>query len=168
MESTSETTTAADRDTKQSADVEKGLGDKETGTALPSSSASFNEARIQDEEKALPVNGDSGKEAIEESAVEHDPNVVDWDENDPDNPYNWPAKKKWLNIGVLAAVTFLTPLASSFFAPAVPRLMANFHSTSEITATFVVSVFVLSTRALMRQADRGADISLASQLGLLS
>lgn len=167
MASTSETTTAADQDTKQSADVEKGLGDKETGTALPSSSASLDETRIQDEEKALPVN-ESGKDAVEDSAVEHDPNVVDWDENDPDNPYNWTAKKKWLNIGVLAAVTFLTPLASSFFAPAVPRLMADFNSTSEITATFVVSVFVFSSRALFKQANRGADTFSASQSGLSS
>lgn len=167
MESTSETTTTAIRDTKQSADIEKGLGDKETGTALPSSSPSFDQPRNQDEEKALPVS-ESGKDTIEDIAVEHDPNVVDWDENDPDEPYNWPGKKKWLNIGVLAAVTFLTPLASSFFAPAVPRLMADFHSTSEITATFVVSVFVSLSSALVEQADRSADTFLASQSGLSS
>lgn len=138
----------SNEDTKQPTDIEKGLGDKETGTALPSSSASFDEPALRDEEKALPTDDQPGKSAAEETAVEHDPNVVYWAENDPENPYNWPAKKKWLNIGVLAAVTFLTPLASSFFAPAVPRLMADFQSTSEITATFVVSVSVFPSHGI--------------------
>lgn len=136
----------ANKITTPSADIEKALGDKETGNALPSSSASFDELPIRDEEKAIPVTEESSKDVAEESAVEQDPNIVDWAENDPENPYNWPAKKKWLNIGVLAAVTFLTPLASSFFAPGVPRLMADFNSTSEITATFVVSVSVSLSR----------------------
>lgn len=64
-------------------------------------------------------------------------------EQDPENPMNWTNKKKWSNIGVMSAITFLTPLASSMFAPGVPRVMAEFHSTSNITATFVVSIFVL-------------------------
>ena len=44
-----------------------------------------------------------------------DPNIVDWDgPDDPDNPLNWSTKKKWFNIGVMAAITFLTYAA---FAP---------------------------------------------------
>lgn len=107
-----------------------------------SSAVSLDRRSLHDEEKGLPVNGEPDKEpAVTDN--EHDPNIVDWDENDPENPYNWTAKKKWLNIGVLSCLTLLTPLGSSFFAPGVPRVMKDFNSESEITATFVVSVYLL-------------------------
>lgn len=25
-----------------------------------------------------------------------DPFIVDWDQNDPENPFNWPKRRKWL------------------------------------------------------------------------
>jgi hypothetical protein len=38
-----------------------------------------------------------------------DPNVVNWDgPDDPENPLNWPARQKWINIGLLATITTLT------------------------------------------------------------
>lgn len=38
-----------------------------------------------------------------------DPNVVGWDgDNDPEYPLNWSNEKKWLNGGLLAAMTFVT------------------------------------------------------------
>jgi MFS family permease len=40
-------------------------------------------------------------------------------------------------------VTFLTPLGSSIFAPAVPLVMDDFNSTNELLSGFVVSVYVL-------------------------
>jgi multidrug resistance protein len=75
---------------------------------------------------------------------ERDPNIIDWDgPNDPANPQNWPAKKKWGIISALGAVTLITPLASSFFAPGVPQVLRAFHETSNTMATFVVSVYIL-------------------------
>jgi hypothetical protein len=109
-------------------------------TASP---VSFDQRNNRDEEKGLPVVDQSQKDTTEVTNAEHDPNIVDWEDNEPDNPYNWTPKKKWLNIAVLSALTLLTPLGSSFFAPAVPRVMADFNSTSEIEATFVVSVYLL-------------------------
>lgn len=73
-----------------------------------------------------------------------DPNAVGWDgPSDPNNPLNWPARKKWSNIGALSIMTILTPLGSSMFAPGVPDIMREFKSTNENLATFVVSVYVL-------------------------
>src|SRR5579871_6921259 len=49
-----------------------------------------------------------------------DENVVWWDEpvdQDPENPMNWGAVRKWGTIAILGFITFITPLASSFFAP---------------------------------------------------
>ncbi|KAL6858265.1 hypothetical protein ACO1O0_005725 [Amphichorda felina] len=73
-----------------------------------------------------------------------DPNIVWWDgENDPENPYNWPTWMKFTNCACISALTFVTPLASSIFAPGVPDLMVDFGESSQEMASFVVSVYVL-------------------------
>lgn len=79
-----------------------------------------------------------------EEDVSIDLNIVDFDgPNDPENPLNWKASKKWGMVGLISAITFLTPLASSEFAPGVPLIMKEFHSTNEMLEGFMVSVYVL-------------------------
>ncbi|KAI6791545.1 MFS general substrate transporter [Hortaea werneckii] len=100
-----------------------------------SSNASINEP-LDDPEK--------GPVAAENEQEDLDPNIIDWDgPDDPANPINWTATRKWTNIAVLSALTLLTPLASSMFAPGVPEVMTTFHSENENIATFVVSVYLL-------------------------
>ncbi|OCL05615.1 MFS general substrate transporter [Glonium stellatum] len=71
-------------------------------------------------------------------------NIVSWEgDDDPANPRNWPATVKWGNITIVSLVTIVTPLASSMFAPAVPQVMAQFHSNNEELASFVISVYVI-------------------------
>ena len=73
-----------------------------------------------------------------------DPNIVDWDgANDPEKAINWTAKRKWANIAIISSITFLTPLASSMFAPGVPQVQDEFHNYDLEIASFVVSVYVL-------------------------
>lgn len=73
-----------------------------------------------------------------------DPNIVWWDgPDDPENPMNWPSWRKVLTCTIISILTFVTPLASSIFAPGVPALMADFRSESNMLASFVVSVYVL-------------------------
>lgn len=79
-----------------------------------------------------------------EEEAEHDPNIVDFDgPSDPLNPLNWKASKKWGMVALISAITFLTPLASSQFAPGVPEVMRDFHSTNDLLEGFMVSVYVL-------------------------
>lgn len=79
-----------------------------------------------------------------EGQSENDPNIVWWDgPEDPANPLNWPTWRKTLNCGLISLLTFVTPLASSMFAPGIPQLMAGFHSDNNQLAAFVVSVYVL-------------------------
>lgn len=59
------------------------------------SSISLAQRSIRDEEKGLPVDSEAVKESAVTTDTEHDPNIVDWDENDPENPLNWSGKKKW-------------------------------------------------------------------------
>ncbi|TDZ27904.1 Efflux pump radE [Colletotrichum spinosum] len=112
-------------------DVEKGLNPNNSdleGATIRSDSAP----------EASTTNPQQVKDA------DDDPNIVDWDgPDDPENPQNWPMKKKWLNIAAISILTLVTPLGSSMFAPGIPKIMAEFHETSSMTATFVVSVYIL-------------------------
>ncbi|KAL7620550.1 hypothetical protein AAE478_009545 [Parahypoxylon ruwenzoriense] len=84
----------------------------------------------------------------EETESSDDTNIVWWNgPDDPENPYNWPTWRKVLNCGLISAMTFISPLASSIFAPGVPQVMAEFQSTSLEIAAFVVSVYVLGFAA---------------------
>jgi hypothetical protein len=105
--------------------------------------ASSPSALDKDVEKGEREGSVSTKEEIEE-VVEDDPNIVFWDgPDDPQNPMNWPASKKWGTVTLVSAITFLTPLASSMFAPGVPEVMETFNSTDDMLAGFMVSVYVL-------------------------
>ncbi|KAI1338390.1 bicyclomycin resistance protein [Xylariaceae sp. FL0016] len=80
--------------------------------------------------------------------TETSPNIVWWDgPNDPENPYNWPMWRKALSCSLISAMTFVSPLASSVFAPGVPQVLEEFHTTSLEIAAFVVSVYVLGFAA---------------------
>jgi hypothetical protein len=84
---------------------------------------------------------EKGKEKV--PSEESDPNIVDWDPDDPLNPFNSSSWFKILNAALVSGICFVTPLASSMFAPGVPELMKEFKSTNVLLASFVVSVYVL-------------------------
>jgi|TARA_R110002003_G_scaffold28_6_gene1566 multidrug resistance protein len=46
-------------------------------------------------------------------------------------------------LGMVAAITFLSPLASSIFAPGIPFVNADFHNSSQLLGSFAVSVYIL-------------------------
>ncbi|KAF4625947.1 hypothetical protein G7Y89_g12215 [Cudoniella acicularis] len=71
-------------------------------------------------------------------------NIVTWDKDqDEMNPMNWESGKKWRILAVISLMTFITPLSSSIFAPAVTKVMLEFHSTSSILSEIVISIYVL-------------------------
>ncbi|EED19643.1 bicyclomycin resistance protein, putative [Talaromyces stipitatus ATCC 10500] len=75
---------------------------------------------------------------------EQDPNIVGWDsEDDPANPMNWTLLKKWTNVGLISAITFIVPLASSMFAPGVAQVSSDFNETNPLLQALVVSIYVI-------------------------
>ncbi|MCJ1470145.1 hypothetical protein MMC07_008790 [Pseudocyphellaria aurata] len=71
-------------------------------------------------------------------------NLVDWDGlEDAKNPMNWTPARKWATIALVSAITFITAMASTLFAPGVPLLMQEFRSDNEELASFTVSVYVI-------------------------
>lgn len=88
--------------------------------------------------------------------------LVGWDsQDDPTNPRlvfpsstimeshanstyrNFTEGRKWFIMGLIAAITFLSPFASSIFAPALPFVNKDFNNTSDILGSFSISIFVL-------------------------
>ncbi|KAL8724515.1 MAG: hypothetical protein Q9181_006793, partial [Wetmoreana brouardii] len=85
--------------------------------------------------------------AINEEEKQQDPrnpNLVDWNgPDDPEKPTNWANRRKYGIVAIISSITFLTPLASSMFAPGIPEVMIEFRSNNVELASFVVSVYVL-------------------------
>ncbi|KAL9115480.1 MAG: hypothetical protein Q9227_000801 [Pyrenula ochraceoflavens] len=87
---------------------------------------------------------EKGMTSEEHNPTEDSQFVVFWDsDNDPANPQNWTSAKKWSQVWVISAITLITPLASSMFAPGVPEVMQEFNSNSITLASFVVSVYLI-------------------------
>jgi MFS transporter, DHA1 family, multidrug resistance protein len=72
-----------------------------------------------------------------------DPNLIVWDgPNDPENPMNWPASKKWIITVALGMMTFCVTFASSVFSNATVPTSIEFGVSTEVT-TLGTSLFVL-------------------------
>ncbi|KAI5299074.1 hypothetical protein KEM56_003545 [Ascosphaera pollenicola] len=70
--------------------------------------------------------------------------IVGWDSpEDPENPMNFTKGKKWLLIGLISLMTFVSPLASSMFSPAMEKVAVDFQETNKELLSFTVSVFLL-------------------------
>ncbi|KAI0060902.1 MFS general substrate transporter [Artomyces pyxidatus] len=76
------------------------------------------------------------------SGTRDDPYVVDWDEHDPEDPYNWPFKKKWLITAQLALGTWTVSFASSAYSGGL-TFMRKDIPMSETVAVLGISLYVL-------------------------
>ncbi|KAF2014428.1 MFS general substrate transporter [Aaosphaeria arxii CBS 175.79] len=74
----------------------------------------------------------------------NDDNVVDWDgPDDPQNPLNWPVRKRYLHAIFVSSIALYSNLGSTVFAPGAPLLMRELGVTSSIVGSLTVSIYVL-------------------------
>lgn len=119
-------------------------GSRATSPGPPASSSATTAAEDDRSGNCATPDAETKDEEVPTTQADSDPNIIGWDgPDDPENPTNFSARVKILNIGIISVLTFITPLASSMFAPGVPELMAEFRSSNELLADFVVSVYVL-------------------------
>ena len=97
-------------------------------------------------EAARPPPKDELSSTKEEQQKEaQDPNLVTWDSPDSqENPRDWSHRRRWVVITIVSSYTLLSPLASSMIAPALPLLSRDFHLTSSVQESMMLSIFVLS------------------------
>ncbi|MCJ1415359.1 hypothetical protein MMC32_001691 [Xylographa parallela] len=85
-----------------------------------------------DETSPLLENGHGGDER----------KLVKFEEDDKENPRCWPKSRKMTNVGIIALMAILSPLASSMFTPGIDQIAEDLGATQEqvigATTGFVV------------------------------
>jgi hypothetical protein len=67
--------------------------------------------RAIDEEKAI----EAGEDKKVEPEKQKDPNLIEWDgPDDPENPMNWPTRKKWINTVTMGMMTLCGKLTLNY------------------------------------------------------
>ncbi|KAK7694477.1 hypothetical protein QCA50_001663 [Cerrena zonata] len=64
--------------------------------------------------------------------------------SDSANPRNWRPGRKWAVTAIVSAYNFISPLASSMMAPALPNIAEHYHMTNQTLISMTLSVFLLS------------------------
>ena len=73
-----------------------------------------------------------------------DEDIVGWgSQEDPEMPFNFPARQKWMWVGLLSAITLLTPFSSSILSPAIGALDKEFGNANAIVGSMTVSIYLL-------------------------
>ena len=76
--------------------------------------------------------------------TELDKGLIAWDSpKDPKNPLYWPAAKRTINMILISCLTFISPLGSSIFAPAIDYTLRDLHTTSRAVGSLMISIFLL-------------------------
>ncbi|KIM97316.1 hypothetical protein OIDMADRAFT_130385 [Oidiodendron maius Zn] len=78
-----------------------------------------------------------GKEAVGD-------NIVDWDgPDDPDNPLNWPGRKSFGHVIIVAVLSMVVNITATVIAPGILDLVVEFRVTSVTIGTLAVSIYLL-------------------------
>ncbi|KAJ6787093.1 hypothetical protein PWT90_10497 [Aphanocladium album] len=73
-----------------------------------------------------------------------DAGVVGWDsQEDTENPQNYTPRKKWMILALISAMTIISPLASSMFAPAVGYMAREFGEKDQTVTSLSVSIYLI-------------------------
>ncbi|QRW17455.1 major facilitator superfamily transporter [Rhizoctonia solani] len=83
---------------------------------------------------------------IEASVSKEKSDFVDWDSpDDLKNPRNWTFRHRWAATAVVSLFTFMSPLASSMVAPALPQVTRELGlEQGSVLESMTLSVFVLA------------------------
>ncbi|KAL4779845.1 major facilitator superfamily domain-containing protein [Aspergillus varians] len=88
----------------------------------------------------------STQQSIPESDL--DRGIVGWEgQDDPAYPQNFPQSRKWILLALVSSVTFISPLASSMFSPALKSFSDDMGITNQPVLAFSVSVYLLGYTA---------------------
>lgn len=79
------------------------------------------------------------------SQRDRDPNMVSWNgPDDPENPKNWKMSRKWAATLVVSSFTFISPVASTMVAPALPQMNKDLGVHNTVESQMMLSIFLLA------------------------
>lgn len=74
-----------------------------------------------------------------------DGNLVSWDgPDDPEDPRNWPRKRKWSAVVIVSLFTLMSSMTSSMVAPALDDISRDLGIKNEVLSQMSLSVFLLA------------------------
>ncbi|WVQ65222.1 uncharacterized protein L199_003395 [Kwoniella botswanensis] len=76
------------------------------------------------------------------SGTNEDPHIVDWLQNDKEDPQNWPAVYKWTLIAIVSWLTLAVALSSSAYTGGAQDIVVEFGASLELVIAGV-SLFVV-------------------------
>jgi hypothetical protein len=89
--------------------------------------------------------------------------IVGWDgQDDPHNPQNFEASRKWGLLALTSAITFVSPLASSMFSPSVSYVAVDLGVTNETLLSFSISIYILGYAVSLTTDIQGTGTNLES------
>ncbi|KAH0015466.1 MFS general substrate transporter, partial [Aureobasidium melanogenum] len=57
--------------------------------------------------------------------------IISFSENDADDPRQWTKRRKMTNVGIIALMAILSPLASSMFSPGIQQIADDLNTTKD-------------------------------------
>jgi hypothetical protein len=117
----------------------------------PSPDPATEKSAPQDLEIDLEKVPTTGEPVVPQPSTKHtfpetdlDRGIIGWDgQDDPAHPQNFASGRKWALLAVVSTVSFISPLASSMFSPALRSLSEDFGETNQTILSFSVSIFLL-------------------------
>ncbi|OGM51169.1 MFS multidrug transporter [Aspergillus bombycis] len=96
---------------------------------------------MSDEEKSKQAEPAASRETY--PVMDLGKGIVGWEsQEDPLNPRNYPPSRKWFQLATVSIITFISPFASSVFAPGVSLAAQEFGQTSSIHSSFTVTAYL--------------------------
>ncbi|KAI8314216.1 Citrinin biosynthesis cluster MFS transporter mrr1 [Colletotrichum sp. SAR11_240] len=77
------------------------------------------------------------------SSDEDEKTIVSWEENDPENPYNWSNKKKFFILCLTMMQVINSTLGSALPSNAIPFITAEFGITNQQAQVLPISVYLI-------------------------
>ncbi|KAL8691241.1 MAG: hypothetical protein Q9218_003481, partial [Villophora microphyllina] len=73
---------------------------------------------------------------------DHSRKIIDFTDWDDEDPRNWPKFRKLTNVGIIALMAVLSPLASSMFVPGIAQIAEDLDTSTDVvvgaTTGFVI------------------------------
>lgn len=74
-----------------------------------------------------------------------DPELITWEGyDDPEDPRNWPVKRKVFLLGFVSIYALVSPMSSSMLTPAISEISSEFNITNPTVSSMLASIQILA------------------------